>query len=69
MDENQLDMPLKIDVKGTIGLAVDEMITFHEVRTGRDKGLWQCGMCGVAFYEDWRVKHVNWHHRSRRSRR
>jgi hypothetical protein len=65
----ELDSRLSQEVRGTAGKACGEVITFHPVKSGRDKGLWACGICHVAFVDDWMIKHVNWHYQTKRLRR
>lgn len=63
----QLSFAVELQIRGTTENARDETITFTEVMYGRDRGLWACGKCNVAFHDDWRIKHVNWHFKNRRS--
>lgn len=66
--QEQLFFPggLMIEIQGNSKTSVGQSIWFTEVTEGRDKGLWSCGKCNVNFYADWRIKHVNWHYRTRR---
>lgn len=65
-DQIQLDLgALMIKVDGTSVTSKGHSIWFKEIKEGRDKGFWACQKCGVAFTDDWRVKHVNWHYRTR----
>jgi hypothetical protein len=68
-DASEWDTRMPQEVRGTVGKACGEVITFHPVKHGRDKGLWGCGICHVAFVDDWMVKHVNWHYQTKRLRR